>query len=52
MLDDIRDIAEFYNSNPDGEHDRFSTSVFVASISIRARSLETAVTSEDAPWTR
>lgn len=22
MLDDVRDIAEFYNSNPDGEHER------------------------------
>jgi hypothetical protein len=22
MLDDIRDVAEFYNSNPDGEQGR------------------------------
>ena len=52
MLVDSRDIAEFYNSNLDGEHVRFSTSIFVASISICARYLETTITSEDTPWTR
>ena len=52
MLVDIIDIAKFYNSNLDGEHVRFSTSIFVAAVSIRARCLVSTITSEDALWTR